>query len=83
MVALRFGPGWERALWTDTPREATGCVKSISHRVKWLRTLFKRCKLDMICLLDAGNTLWTMFSCCLVEFHDLRLLRRAQRGAPR
>ena len=30
------GPGSERALRTDTPREATGCVNSISHRANRL-----------------------------------------------
>ena len=41
-IGAASASGWVRGVRADTAREATGCVKSISHRVKWLRTLFKR-----------------------------------------
>ena len=55
--ALTCVSGWPRALRTATPCEATGCVNSLSHRVKRLWTLEKRVKVVTLCLLEAENTL--------------------------
>ena len=62
-----------------------GVCTAYSHRMKQANSselFLKDASLtDMRCLLDTGYPLWTRFRSCLVEFHDLWLLRAARSAA--